>query len=405
MKEKASVFNIFTIMSFLFVLLFFLYTLIFGNKFLSNYYDLFGYISGDLKDSIEWCRKLEPYRSGVDMHMSFPYPPLIVIFYYFISLFINPIQYKKYEMTIISTNSNFLLFYTVFMFVQILLITFCYRKIYRVHKQDKFQEHKLLFVSLIFIISYPFLLALERGNSLILCYLFVLIFLAFNENENKYLNEVSLISLAIAVNIKLYPVFYGLLLLKRENTKNIVKAILYGMILFLVPFFFLKGGFQNSLLAFVNEFTSYNSVQDLYHNFSLMGIIYTIFGNIDFINWKLIYYISLFIACPIIIINTTFDKKMYNKLLYIYLLILCFGRIGRYVHIFCFVPILYILCCENKANKENIFILIICMIFSIYYQILKFNLFIILYLALILLVLYVIYKFSIIVKTFIMKKD
>ncbi len=399
---NISLFKIFVFMILIFVFLYFAYNYIFGITFLNSYYDLFGHISSDLKDSINWCANLDPYRSQIDQHMSFPYPPLIVLFYYIISIFVSPIEYTK-DNIMITADSNYVLFYVVFTIIQVLIIAFCYSAIYKRYKKDVCCDSKTLFISIVFVISYPFLFALERGNSIVLTYMFLLIFLAYYGSDNKITNEVSLIALAISANIKLYPVFYGLLLLKKNNTRDIVKAIVYGIILFLVPFFFLKGGFLNSFNAFLTEFTAYNSTDGLYHNLSLMGIVYTLFSKYSFISWKMVYYILLLIACPIIILNTIFDKKTYNKLLFIYLLILCLGRVGRYVHAFCFIPIIYILCMEDKVNKENLFVLIMCIIFSIYYQLLKFNLFIILYMTLLFLVLYTLFKFINVVENLVLR--
>ena len=58
-------------------------------------------------------------------------------------------------------------------------------------------------------------------------------FFVFNYNsENTVIRNLALLSLAIATGLKLYPVFFGLLLLNKKHKEDAVKAIVYDVALF-----------------------------------------------------------------------------------------------------------------------------------------------------------------------------
>lgn len=53
--------------------------------------------------------------------------------------------------------------------------------------------------------TYSILFAVERGNIIILAFVFLMYFVAFFESENKVLKEMALLSLAVSAGLKLYP--------------------------------------------------------------------------------------------------------------------------------------------------------------------------------------------------------
>ena len=90
-----------------------------------------------------------------------------------------------------------------------------------------------------------FLFAAERGNTILLAFLFTLGFLFGYDSENKAVREVSYLCLAAAAGLKIYPLFFGVLILKNKRYFGALRAALYGAALFFLPFLFFKGGFAN----------------------------------------------------------------------------------------------------------------------------------------------------------------
>jgi hypothetical protein len=92
--------------------------------------------------------------------------------------------------------------------------------------------------------SPAYVFMLERGNIVILSLLFLMFFVFNYNSENTVIRNLALLSLAIATGLKLYPVFFGLLLLNKKHKEDAVKAIVYGVALFILPFAG-TGGIQN----------------------------------------------------------------------------------------------------------------------------------------------------------------
>ncbi len=107
-------------------------------------------------------------------------------------------------------------------------------------------------ISTAIVVSQPMLYSIERGNTIIMTLLFVLIFILYYDSDNKILKELALISLAIAASLKMTPALLGVLLLYNKQWKEAVRTVIYGVVIFLLPFLFFKGGFDNIALMIRN---------------------------------------------------------------------------------------------------------------------------------------------------------
>lgn len=103
----------------------------------------------------------------------------------------------------------------------------------------------------------PFLYMLERGNAVLLVIGLLLAFLYFRESEIAWKKELALVFLAFAAGFKLYPAVFGMLYLKEKRYGEAFRAVLYGILVFTVPFAFFGGmeGFQTFLgnITYVNN--------------------------------------------------------------------------------------------------------------------------------------------------------
>ena len=98
---------------------------------------------------------------------------------------------------------------------------------------------------------------IERGNIIVLVLPLLLYFVNEYDSDVKYKRHLAYICLAISVAIKIYPVFFGLLLLKKKkNFKNILLCIFYGAVFFFVPFIFVGGFSQLGVLIHNILYTS-----------------------------------------------------------------------------------------------------------------------------------------------------
>lgn len=100
-------------------------------------------------------------------------------------------------------------------------------------------ENKLLAAGLL--LSGPLVFTIERGNIIILAFLFLLLFIRLYDSENKYLRIIAYLSLALSASIKIYPALFGILILERKRYKEAGIAVLLGILIFVLPFFAFDG--------------------------------------------------------------------------------------------------------------------------------------------------------------------
>lgn len=156
------------------------------------------------------------------------YPPLAFVFYKIFGIFIPEEVRANFVMNNIPVAILGYFFVTVFgIFVFSVLIWKLKKGNYLV---------KILFLMGI-LFSVPFIYLIERGNLLLYSISFLLFFLCGYDSPNKGVRECANIALVISAVLKIYPVFFGILLLREKRYAEIGRCILYGLILFFVPFF------------------------------------------------------------------------------------------------------------------------------------------------------------------------
>lgn len=127
---------------------------------------------------------------------------------------------------------------------------------YMLYRKMPGKEIEKILFPLAMVFSAPFLYLFERGNILLITLVLVCIFMTGQQSKNRFLREVSLISLALAASIKIYPAILGLILLFDKRYKEAVRCVIYGMLFFFVPFLFF-GGLSSAKLM-LDNLTAYS---------------------------------------------------------------------------------------------------------------------------------------------------
>ena len=132
----------------------------------------------------------------------------------------------------------------------------------------------------VFLFSYGSLYALERGNIITLSLISLFIFLKYYQSDNHKLREVAFWALAVSAGLKLYPALFGILLLYEKNIKETLKTVLYGILLFLVPFSMFDGfkGMKSFVYALVDFSNKNTPIQSLLC-YSLQGVIRSVLAQ------------------------------------------------------------------------------------------------------------------------------
>lgn len=223
-----------------------------------------------------------------------------------------------------------------------------------VYKKSLLENNSKILFSVIVLLSTPMIFTLERGNLILLSFVLTMFFAFYFESENKVLRELAFIALAIAAGIKIYPAIFGFLLLKRKRIKETVRLVLYGIIAFVVPFFYYDG--FKSLKSMINALgymTNYSDVYGYGINISLYNIIET-FGIIFNVKMSdtLIVCISG-VVIGLLFIGFFVLKKRWQELLCITLILIFFPKTNYYyAMIFILIPFIEFLNnCQEKQEK------------------------------------------------------
>ena len=125
----------------------------------------------------------------------------------------------------------FILFIMLSSFLLIAMVAFCVR--------GSMSQNFLLASGIL--LSIGVLYAFHRGNIIVLVTAAMLFFVQYRNSENPFLREMALIMLAVAAGLKLYPALLGILLLRDRKWLAAVRAVIYGLVAFILPFFFFNG--------------------------------------------------------------------------------------------------------------------------------------------------------------------
>lgn len=202
--------------------------------------------------------------------------------------------------------------------------------------KNKYMKFLLIFS---FLVSTPFIFFFERGNSVILAVFAVAVFMFNYEADNKIHRELSLLALAFASALKLYPFLFIIVLIFKKRYKDICKVFAYSFILTLIAFLCLKGGLSNIHLFIHNFICNYHT----YHNSDNKFFIFLLLG-----------------LCFLI----PFYKDEWKKFCAVILLIMAFNSFSGYRMLY-FLPIIVLFLNKKEFEKLDIayglsLILLIC---------------------------------------------
>lgn len=161
------------------------------------------------------------------------FPAFAYIFYYALNRMI-PAEYTEIS-TLTRDNPYGGMLFLIYMTVVTLLFVYVADE----YMHQKKAEKLLTMVPLFFTV--PFLYLFERGNMAYLVIVFLLAFLMLRDSENPVKREMALICLACAAALKIYPALFGMLYLKERRWKETVRAVIYGALIFFVPYLFFGG--------------------------------------------------------------------------------------------------------------------------------------------------------------------
>lgn len=152
---------------------------------------------------------------------------------------------------------NIMVFISLLLFVLILYKYICDKVL------KEYSDEKRTFFVIATIFSAPVLAgAIERGNISFLTAVLVIFALYFKDSDNRVLRETALILIAVSAGFKLYPAIVGVIYIREKRWKEAIRLVIYGILIFFVPFVFCGGipGFiQYMKILFFFEGQGYRS--------------------------------------------------------------------------------------------------------------------------------------------------
>lgn len=299
----------------------------------------------DFFNSIRDASTKDVYKEGII------YPPLANIFFYVLSLMIDPelAATKFSRRTMLQRDYVCLFIYFVFVVLCLLLFSKLIKQYFNKHGLEKFSSA----FSVMLIFSYPMIYCVQRGNIALLSFAFSMFFVLYRNDDNKILKELSLILLAIAAGIKLYPAAFGLLLFVDKKYKEALRLIVYGLVCIIAPFFFYDG-FEsiNDLFSNINEFSDY-SLNKLSPEFVCIDVLAMYAATLLKVGYSGAYtflatvtYLSAF---AIFIIS---DKEWQKIWAVVYMIMNYPSTARTYILIFAIIPFIVFICSKSFRKRD-----------------------------------------------------
>lgn len=238
----------------------------------------------------------------------------------------------------------------------ILFLIFCIVMIWELVKycSRDMKIYNILFpISLI--ISGPLLFTIERGNIIILSFIFSFIFVLLYDSEKKWVRYFGYFSLALAAGIKIYPALFGLLVVSKKRYKESLHLIIIGIIVFVLPFFAFDG--VDSFLTMIKGIfisSSDSLALGFGYNFSFSNLVRMLFG----LSGKYVEAIPMFLyVIPIVLCTLIYilNKEIWKKLFALTMFMIWIPSFSyTYVLIFMIIPLVLFIK-EEKSSLDYVY--------------------------------------------------
>ncbi len=315
----------------------------------------------DFFHSIEYVNGREPYRV-----FSTLYPPLANLFFYCLLRFIpqsltslwpqdfgRSVAMRGTDLDLRVQQAPFLIF-LVFIMVSAVLLVFLLTAILK-KRGDGWGR----LAAFCMILGPGILLSVERGNLLFLVVPLTLFFIRYRNSDHWLLRELSLLALAAAAGMKLYPAFFGVLLLRDKQYMRAARTVLYGVLSVVLPALCFKEGLSaiGMWLSVLFGFSSGEGAlpwvglgfSSILHRIALYLDMY-LHIHLD-TGW---FSIAGYIAALLMLLSSVIMRKQWQTMLAVTVAMILFQPQGTYILSFMCIPLVYFLAAEDRFSRKNV---------------------------------------------------
>ncbi|MCR4745912.1 MAG: glycosyltransferase 87 family protein [Lachnospiraceae bacterium] len=165
------------------------------------------------------------------------FPPLAYLFYKILAAFCK-VDNSSSDLTGLTSSTSYLLSLILVEGLTIVLMAITVKDILDREKVDPAASNMIAFL---LVSSNVVLSSITSGNIAFSVSVILLMAMALRDSKNGILREISLILIAIAACFKIYPCVMGAHYLREKRYKEAVRLIIYGILLFFLPFVFFEG--------------------------------------------------------------------------------------------------------------------------------------------------------------------
>lgn len=299
---------------------------------------------------MDYFNSIHYSKSGPYINFNVIYPGLITVFYSIIGTLLEIMGVDTGSRWEIRSSSAGLASYVM---ITVMLLAFLFYVLTR-DKKDSKKEMILIFI--LILTCYPMVYCLDRGNSILMSVIFSLFFFIFFKSEEKKYRYLSFLFLSMAIATKIYPAFFGILVLKdalkNKNYRELTLCIAICIIVFIVPFCFTDG----TVLDFFHNATEYSGGLWTIGHVNLVGILettaYWLYGTqLDIGTFNIWVSVILFTIGTIIILADKTAPYWETVSLLVCIQILSVGVAPPYILLYMIIPMWYFL--NDVSSEEN----------------------------------------------------
>ncbi|MBQ8814192.1 MAG: DUF2029 domain-containing protein [Lachnospiraceae bacterium] len=317
----------------------------------------------DFFHSIEYTKARSPYVLYGTL-----YPPLANLLFYCLLRFVPEWQLEDWAHTFsdsvaLRTTENDLRVWqsTMFLFIVFLIVS-AVLLILMVQKHfTGMKEGRKNLIGICALLSYGVLYGYERGNILILSMICTMFFVYYKDSKNPLMSELALIMLAIGAGLKIYPAVFGAMLIYDKQYAKATRAIIYGVLFFVLPMFIFHDPWLGFEIFFEKIFKRSTVSSFSVDGYGFDNVVNTLVVLISGLigrevnealwlrivpQWNIIVLVGL-------LITGFFMKKRWQKTLCCALAMMLYSDQGIYATMFFLIPLMNLLQEETVITKKN----------------------------------------------------
>lgn len=284
------------------------------------------------------------------------FPPFAYIFYWILNRILPSSQAIGTTWEVIQPYA--LLLYVLYISVLAVLLYYTLLKICK-----KVSPGNLLLITCSILLSHIFVFGvIERGNSAYIVAILLLGFYLMRDSESKVKRELAMILLAMAAGFKVYPAIFGILYIAEKRYKEAIRLVIYGVVIFFVPFAFF-GGFD-AIIQFVK-----NQAAVHYNITGSMQSIYAIcrmyIKNVSVADGLSTVLRVLYFVLALVIGGWSRIDSYKRYWLLVNIMIILPSWSGGYTRAYLILPLIMLLECDKNGSFEKLYVILCGIVFSL----------------------------------------